>query len=180
MAMISACMRVWYDWTATQILHGLFTRRWYVHPDNVEVDLPRNWSKSLSGASSKKMRNPFIAVAIIVSIASASQAQIVISEVYPNGSGGGAAYAADWFELTNRGAAPVNISGWSMDDDSFTPGTAPLTGVTIIQPGQSVVFLNAAATVNATFINSWFGANPPPGFTIGDYNGTGVGLSTAG
>lgn len=126
------------------------------------------------------MKHAIFATLAALAMAGPGAAQVIISEVHPNGSSGGAAYAADWFELTNIGNAPVNISGWSMDDDSQVPGVAPLTGVTSLLPGQSAVFLNAASTQNSVFINSWFGSNPPPGFTIGNYTGSGVGLSTGG
>lgn len=122
------------------------------------------------------MKSGLIAAIAALAIAAPGSAQIIISEVHPNGSGGGASYAADWFELTNTGAAPVNITGWSWDDDSFTPGVGLFSGVSIIQPGQSVVFLGGAN--NAAFSSFWFGASPPPGFTLG--NMTGPGLGTGG
>ena len=50
---------------------------------------------------------------------------------------GNAPYAADWFELTNKGAVPVNITGWKVDDDSNAFASAlPLTGITEIAPGE--------------------------------------------
>jgi hypothetical protein len=115
--------------------------------------------------------------------AGAAQADIVITEVNPTGSGT-AAYGADWFELTNTGSGAVNIGGWRMDDDSnaFASSVA-LRGVSSIAPGQSVVFIegNASgsndATLAASFIAAWFGGTPPAGFTIGGYGGAGVGLS---
>jgi hypothetical protein len=80
-------------------------------------------------------------------------ADIVISEVDPAGSGN-KSYSADWFELTNTGAAAVSITGWKMDDsgDSFAAAVA-LTGVSSIAAGQTVVFIedkgaSTAATVN--------------------------------
>jgi hypothetical protein len=36
------------------------------------------------------------------------------------------------------------------------------------------------ASVNAAFIANWFGGTAPAGFQIGNYSGTGIGLSTAG
>jgi hypothetical protein len=105
---------------------------------------------------------------------------VVVTEVAPWGSGN-APYAADWFELTNTGAAAVNITGWKMDDnsDSFALAVA-LNGVTSIAPGQSVVFIEGTSTTAASFTSTWFGASPPGGFTIGTYSGSGVGLSTGG
>ena len=111
-------------------------------------------------------------------------AGIIISEVDPSGSS--SAYGADWFEVTNTGAAPVDISGWKMDDSSNAFATAvPLRGVTVIPAGASAVFFEGTAsgttdaTILANFSTAWFGtATPPPGLLIGAYGGTGVGLSS--
>src|SRR5262249_56247758 len=88
---------------------------------------------------------------------------------------------ADWFEVTNVGAAAVNIAGWKMDDDSKSLGSAvALNGITSIAPGESVIFIesDAPATIVPAFKALWFGANPPAGLQIGTYSGSGVGLST--
>ena len=62
---------------------------------------------------------------------------VVISEVTP-WSSGNTPYAADWFEVTNTGAVPVDITGWKMDDSSNAFATAvALRGVTSIPAGKS-------------------------------------------
>lgn len=121
-----------------------------------------------------------------IAIQSQASAAIVISEVHPSGSGN-STYQADWIELTNTGAAAVDITGWRIDDSSDTFATAfPLRGVTSILPGQSVVFTegNASgstdATIHAAFQTAWFGGSIPAGFAIGGYGGSGLGLSTGG
>jgi hypothetical protein len=61
---------------------------------------------------------------------------VVISQVYGAGGNSGATYKNDFVELHNRGSAPVNLSGWSVQYASAagTSWTAtPLTGT--IQPG---------------------------------------------
>jgi hypothetical protein len=114
------------------------------------------------------------------STAGAVTPSVVVSEVAPWGSGN-APYAADWFELTNYDSSAVNISGWKMDDNSNSSALAvALNGVTTIQPGQSVIFIEGSAATAASFTSTWFGASPPAGFTIGSYSGSGVGLSTGG
>jgi hypothetical protein len=132
----------------------------------------------------KKIRNFAVAAAILASSAFSAHAQIIISEVDPAGSV--AAYAADWFELTNIGSTAVSIIGWKMDDNSNgVPATAEvaLRGVTSIAAGQSVVFIEGNTTgttdaaIQASFISAWFGSNVPAGFAIGGYGGAGVGLS---
>jgi hypothetical protein len=114
-------------------------------------------------------------------------AQIRVTEVAPWGSGASnTPYGADWFELTNFGAVAANISGWTMDDDSNNPNSALLNGVTMIAPGESVIFIELgsaanAATLTNNFLASWFGANIPAGLQVGTYTqgvAGGVGLST--
>ena len=107
---------------------------------------------------------------------------VVISEVAP-WSSGNAPFAADWFEVTNTGTVAVNVTGWKMDDNSNTFGSAvALNGVTSIAPGESVIFIETSslASTKAAFLAAWFGANPPTGLQIGSYSGSGVGLSTSG
>ncbi len=112
---------------------------------------------------------------------------IVITEASP-WSSGNSAYKADWFELTNTGTTAVDITGWKIDDNSNSFGSAvALRGVTSIAPGKSVVFIEGLAdgstdkTIDESFSNTWFGtATPPAGVAIGNYGGAGVGLSTGG
>jgi hypothetical protein len=128
----------------------------------------------------KTFKAPLLGVIAVLLAAGTSlaQAQVRITEVAPWASGN-APYATDWFELTNFGAAAVNISGWKMDDNSNAFASAvALTGITSIAAGESVVFTENAAT--ASFLNTWFGANPPAGLQIGNYTGGGVGLSASG
>lgn len=111
-------------------------------------------------------------------------ASVVISEVAP-WSSGIAAVGADWFELTNTGTTAVDITGWKVDDNSNSFAAAlPLTGITSIAPGESVIFLETSAsnqaTIIANFKSVWFGTNVPAGLQIGTYNGSGVGLGSSG
>jgi hypothetical protein len=67
------------------------------------------------------------------------QAQIVISQVYGGGGNAGSTYRNDFIELFNRGAAAVNVTGWTVQYASatgtFSTGNSTvLTGT--IQPGQ--------------------------------------------
>ncbi len=126
-----------------------------------------------------------------VTVSTGGTGQLIISEVAPWSSGnGGPATGAnslrvDWFEVTNIGTAAVNLTGWKMDDNSNSFGSAvDLNGIMSIAPGESVIFLETAnvlaATINtkiAAFKSLWFGANPPANLQIGYYSGSGVGLS---
>jgi uncharacterized protein YjiK len=113
--------------------------------------------------------------------------RVIVSEVSP-WSSGNSPYAADWFEVTNTGFSTVNLTGWKMDDNSNSFGSAvSLRGVSSIAPGQSVVFIEGLAdgstdaAIISAFSTAWFGsAKPPADFIIGTYGGSGVGLSTGG
>lgn len=105
-----------------------------------------------------------------------------VTEVAP-WSSGNSPVAADWFEVTNIGARPVDMTGWKVDDSSESPAAAlPLLGVPSIAPGESVIFLETAtpAATRTTFLNTWFGASPPANLQVGSYTGGGAGLSTGG
>jgi hypothetical protein len=121
---------------------------------------------------------------ILTLAVSAATASILITEVHPTGSST-ESYGADWFELTNTGAAAADITGWKMDDSSNDiTKSVGLRGVTSIAPGQSVVFIEAGTdplldpVVQGSFITAWFGGSAPAGFAIGAYGGSGVGLSS--
>lgn len=78
--------------------------------------------------------------------ASLAQADVVITEwVYSGASG-------EFIEFTNVGAAPVDLTGWSYDDDSAIPGSVDLSPLGIVDPGESVILTEIDA---ATFIAEW-------------------------
>jgi len=90
----------------------------------------------------------------------------------------------DWFELTNTGSSAVNMTGWKMDDNSnLFANAVALRGVTSIAAGQSVIFVEGTAngttdaTIDAAFKSAWFGSSVPAGLIVGNYGGSGVGLS---
>ncbi|MCX6857056.1 MAG: choice-of-anchor I family protein [Verrucomicrobia bacterium] len=105
-----------------------------------------------------------------------------VTEVAP-WSSGNSPVAADWFEVTNTGARAVDITGWKVDDSSESPIAAlPLTGITSIAPGESVIFIETPtlSTTKTTFLSNWFGASPPATLQVGAYTGASIGLSTGG
>jgi hypothetical protein len=119
-------------------------------------------------------------------VPAATQAQLTISEVHSTGSSG-TTYAKDWFELKNTGLATLDLTGWKMDDNSALFANAvSLRGVASLSPGQVAVFMEsddigaADAAYGDAFKSAWFGASVPPGFTLGFYGGSGVGLGGGG
>ncbi len=111
---------------------------------------------------------------------------LIVSEASP-WSSGNSPYAADWFELTNTGTTAVDITGWKIDDNSHLFSSAvALRGITSIAAGKSAIFIentlltSTDAAINAGFASAWFGTNLPYDLQIGNYGGSGVGLSTGG
>ena len=107
--------------------------------------------------------------------------KLFISEVAP-WANNNSPVNADWFEITNTKAVAVDITGWKVDDNSQSPAAAVLlNGITTINPGESVIFIETADLAGKTeaFLSNWFGlvANRPAGLKIGNYTGTGIGLS---
>ncbi|MGE3621867.1 MAG: lamin tail domain-containing protein [Acidimicrobiia bacterium] len=112
-------------------------------------------------------------------------ASLAITEVAPWASGD-SPYGSDWIEVTNTGTEAVDLAGYAIDDDSDTFANArALTGVASLAPGASAIFLEATtADLPAKveqFLAAWTGsATTPAGLLIGNYSGSGIGLSTSG
>lgn len=107
---------------------------------------------------------------------------IVISQVYGGGGNSGSTYKNDFIELYNRGNAPVDVTGWSVQytgaNAAFAPQTTPtppgvptplttnLSG--IIQPGHYYLIQEAPGAGGTTDL-------PPPDLTGGILLGSGSG-----
>ncbi len=85
-----------------------------------------------------------------------------ITEYMYSGSG------AEFIEFTNFDNVPVNMTGWSFDDDSQIPGTVSLSGLGTLLPGQSGLLVEGPA---ASFIADWGLVGVP---VVGN-NGAGLG-----
>ena len=59
---------------------------------------------------------------------------------------------------------------------------SPLSGITSIAPGESVVFVESStpAATMALFTSAWFDSSSPASLRVGAYSGSGIGLSTGG
>jgi uncharacterized protein YjiK len=103
--------------------------------------------------------------------------EVKITEVDPTGNE--SAVGGDWFELTNVGSTPVDLTGWKADDDSdsFAEGGA-LGGVSSLPAGASAVFVEKPSQ-EAAFTSTWFPGGLPSGFLLGNY-GSGPGLGKGG
>ncbi len=71
---------------------------------------------------------------------------IQISEYLYDGHGG------EFIEFTNLSAQPVDLSGWSFDDNSRQPGSQILSAFGVVAPGESVILTEANAS---DFRSAW-------------------------
>jgi hypothetical protein len=76
----------------------------------------------------------------------ATIAQMRITEFMYSGANG------EFIEFTNVGTTPIDMTGWSEDDNNRNPGTHDLSSFGIVQPGESVIFTETAV---ATFRSAW-------------------------
>ncbi len=113
---------------------------------------------------------------VLTITAAPSPVSLAVTEISP-WSSGNSPYMADWFEVTNTGSAPVDLTGYKVDDSSNAIATAlALNGVPSIAPGQSVVFTEGTAATAAALKAFW----EIPNVAVGYYSGAGIGLSTGG
>lgn len=96
------------------------------------------------------MKKIYLFAVLFVSLA--SNAQIVISQVYGGGGNSGATFTHDFIELFNRGQVPVTMTGWSVQYASATGPTAPGAWTTTqlptvtIAPGKYYLIQQATNT----------------------------------
>ncbi len=98
-----------------------------------------------------------------------------ITEIWP-GNENGDDLTEDWFEITNNGPGVWTPAFGDLyfDDDSQDFSTADLiSGITSIQPGESVIAIDDSDTAN--FIAIWGGVYNLSGVQIGTYSGSGLG-----
>ena len=96
-----------------------------------------------------------VSVTALVALAGAGNAfaagGVVISQVYGGGGNSGATLRNDYVELFNRSAAPVSISGWSIQYASSAGSTWQVTNVTgTLAPGQYYLVQEAAGAGGTT------------------------------
>ena len=120
-----------------------------------------------------------MALSVFLAVAGAAHAQYSDLRITEAMSSSGTGGTVDWFELTNYGLTAVSITGWTVDDSSFTfLSSLALNGVSSVAPGESVLFLESAAGADiAAFRTFWGGIEE---IQIGYYSGSGIGLSSSG
>ena len=86
--------------------------------------------------------------ALVSPASAATPSQVVITEWMYNPT----ASASEFVEVTNIGGAPVDMAGYSFDDDSRTPGSFSLAGLSTLAPGESGLIVETSA---AAFRTEW-------------------------
>lgn len=122
----------------------------------------------------------------ICCLASPALAQISTLRITEAMSSSGVGGTADWWEVTNYGGSAVDITGWKFDDSSFAFGTSvALNGITSINAGESVAFLETTtldsgtvANLISSFRTFWGGSGTSA--QIGYYAGSGISFSSNG
>ena len=84
-----------------------------------------------------------------------AQAGLVITEVMSSSIHGSGTNNGDWFELTNNGATAFDLSGFSWDDSTNTPGSSGFGSITSIGAGQSIIFTEETVGTEASWIANW-------------------------
>lgn len=88
---------------------------------------------------------------LLAALAVATSPDVVVSQIYAGGGNSGAVYANDFVELFNRGSAPVDVGGWTLQYASATSSSwsaTPLNGT--IAPGDHyLVALASGGTAGA-------------------------------
>ena len=92
----------------------------------------------------------------IVLISAASQAQVVISQVYGGGGNAGATYSNDFIELFNAGNTIQNLNGWSVQYASANGTSWSMTTLSDFNllPGQYYLIQEAAGATPVTALPS--------------------------
>ena len=94
-----------------------------------------------------KVRNVLAIGALMAGFAAAlANADIYITEWMYSGDSG------EFVELTNVGSTSVDMTNWSYDDSSATPGSEDLSAFGVVAAGESVILTEATA---ADFRTAW-------------------------
>src|SRR6218665_234434 len=111
-----------------------------------QATLYLRWTFNRTGTGSNYKIDDFS----VKGTAAATPGEMRITEYMYNANGSGS--AGEYVEFTNVGGTPVDMTGWSFDDNSNAPGSQSLSGFGTVQPGESVIFTDVAAS---TFRTNW-------------------------
>lgn len=130
------------------------------------------------------MIKKYFAIALLLgALLVSARAQLAITEVVSSGSTNlGAALVtqkSDWWELSNFGTNAINLTGYKWNDNAgglIGGDSLPFNGL-IIQPGESIVFVETVANIctNEAQFRAWWGPSLGAAVQIRFYSGNGLG-----
>jgi uncharacterized protein (TIGR03437 family) len=84
------------------------------------------------------------------------EATVVISQIFGGGGNSGAQFRNDFIEIFNRGQAPIDLSGWSIQYASAAAATWSVTTLTptTLAPGQYLLVQEASGGANGQTLPS--------------------------
>lgn len=91
---------------------------------------------------------------LCLGLALTAPADLIISEIMSSSNHTNSFANADWWELYNNGDAAVDLSTYSWDDNSATPGSADFNGATI-NPGQAIIICGESTGQEAAWAMLW-------------------------
>jgi hypothetical protein len=123
------------------------------------------------------MQSKLLISACFAFAATTAPGALVITEVMSNSSHAGGAGNGDWFEIHNTGSSPVDLSGYSWDDDSATAGSHTFGSISIAA-GGFVLVVDENATLITNWINDVWNVTAPNvvviGNAVGGFSGFGA------
>lgn len=90
-----------------------------------------------------------VGVVALGTAAGTSLGAIRITEWMYNGAGG---TAREYVEITNTGGSAIDLTGWSFDDNTRTPGSFSLSVLGVLSAGESAIICEQDA---AAFRSAW-------------------------
>src|ERR1700749_3855690 len=104
------------------------------------------------------LKNALLVMAVVIAaVPAASAGPIVITEWMYNPLASGS--PGEYFEITNVGNTPVALTGWTQDDSTSDvpagPGLHSLSDFGTLQPGESAVGTEGAASNVTAFKSYW-------------------------
>lgn len=90
-------------------------------------------------------------------LTASAHGQLVITEVMADSGHVTLGAKGDWWELTNTGSSPVNLTGYKWDDTPtpLSPTISNFPAGITIQPGESMIILGEPASNVATWRAAW-------------------------
>jgi hypothetical protein len=84
----------------------------------------------------------------------ASGADLIISEVMASSSHTNTVANGDWWELYNSGPSAIDLTSYSWDDNTATPGSADFNGLTI-NAGEAIIICQETLGQEAAWLTAW-------------------------